>query len=75
MQHIAITAHRDDVIARVAALAGDDREVVAKSPYVLVGSVGEIVVQLEEARARWGFSYFVTREAESTGSVIAALTH
>jgi hypothetical protein len=47
--------------------------VLLASPYVLVGSVTEIVEQLHRVRERWGFSYFVTRDAEATAAVIDRL--
>jgi probable F420-dependent oxidoreductase len=42
------------LMGRADEITEDD---VLNSPYVALGSVGEIVAQLEAARERWGFSY------------------
>ena len=42
-------------------------------PYLLVGTVDEIVDKLSTCHARWGISYFVVRELDSFAPVIAAL--
>jgi probable F420-dependent oxidoreductase len=46
--------HPGGFTARADELTEDD---VLTSPYVVLGSVDEIVQQLHEARDRWGFSY------------------
>jgi probable F420-dependent oxidoreductase len=73
VQHVEITDDRVGVATKVAARVGVPPEVVIESPYVLIGTVGEIVDALHHARERFGFSYFVTRAAAETGRVIAAL--
>ena len=54
------------------------KEVVAQSPALIAGSVGEIIETLQERRARWGFNYVVVQQnggqgLEQFGEVIAAL--
>jgi len=73
VQHVAITTRRDEVLEQVADYTHDDPEILAKAPYLLIGTVDQIVEQIHHARQRWGFSYFATRDAEATGAVIAAL--
>ncbi len=73
VQHLAITDDREGAVAPLAALTGADPAVLLSSPYILVGSVTEIVEQLHRVRERWGFSYFVTRDADATAPVIEAL--
>lgn len=73
VQHIAITDDREAAVAPLASFTGVDPPVLLASPYVLVGSVDEIVEQLSRVRERWGFSYFVTRDAEATAPVIAGV--
>jgi probable F420-dependent oxidoreductase len=73
VQHIEITDDRRAAVERVAAYTGGDPAVMLAAPYLLIGSVDEIVEQLHGARGRWGFNYFVTRRAEPTGQVIAAI--
>lgn len=73
VQHIEITTHRRSVIDGVAAAVAADPAVVSETPYVLAGTVHQITDQLHAARARWGFTYFVTRDADATAPVIEAL--
>jgi probable F420-dependent oxidoreductase len=73
VQHIAITDDRAAAVGPIAALTGTDPDVLLASPYLLVGSVSQVVEQLLHARDRWGFSYFVTRDATATAPVIDAL--
>jgi probable F420-dependent oxidoreductase len=58
-----------------AALGGLDPDDVLESPFVLVGSVDEIVERLHERRARWGYSYYTVQQpaAREFAAVIAAL--
>lgn len=50
-------------------------EVVAASPYALVGTVDHIVEQLIERRERWGFSYMIVgpEDIDAFAPVVAAL--
>jgi hypothetical protein len=41
-------------VARADELSEDD---ILESPYFALGTVGQIVSQIEAARERWGFSY------------------
>ena len=45
-----------------AALRGLDPDDVLASPFVLVGSVDEIVERLQERRERWGYSYYTVQQ-------------
>jgi probable F420-dependent oxidoreductase len=74
VQLISLTDDRSTVAAGVGRELHVDPAVVLGSPYMLIGTVEEIVDQLHAARERWGFSYFVTRDAEQTAPVIAALS-
>jgi alkanesulfonate monooxygenase SsuD/methylene tetrahydromethanopterin reductase-like flavin-dependent oxidoreductase (luciferase family) len=73
VQHVEITTDRRAAAERVAARIEMDPEVLLDAPYMLIGTVGEIVDQLHRARKRWGFSYFVTRDSGQTAPIIAAL--
>ena len=73
VQYVEIT---NDRVASAAAVAGRldvDPAIVLDTPYMLIGTVAEIVEQLHRARERFGFSYFVTRDPAQTAPVIAAL--
>ncbi len=73
VQQVAITSDRQAAVEPISAWTGTDPGILLAAPYLLVGTTNEIVEQLHEARARWGFSYFVTRDAEATAPVIEAL--
>ena len=73
VQHVAITADREAAVEPISAWTGTDPATLLAAPYLLVGTAHQIVEQLHEARARWGFSYFVTRDAEATAPIIEAL--
>ena len=49
---------------------------VLASPFVLIGSVDEMVAQLQARRRRWGISYHVTQEAyaDALAPVVARLS-
>ena len=51
-------------------------EEILEAPYVLIGTVEEMVEALHARRARWGLSYFVTFEPymENLAPVVARLT-
>jgi probable F420-dependent oxidoreductase len=60
VQRVVETADRrgvaEELARRWTALSADE---VLDSPFVLLGSVDEIVAQLVARRARWGISYYV----------------
>jgi probable F420-dependent oxidoreductase len=67
----------DDGDAAIAALCERipslDPAEVRELPYVLVGTVGEIVDKLRRCRERWGITYFVVRSLDDFTPVIAAV--
>ncbi|HEX4492484.1 MAG TPA: TIGR03621 family F420-dependent LLM class oxidoreductase [Acidimicrobiia bacterium] len=73
VQHIEITDDRRAAAETVGARIDADPDVLLAAPYMLIGTVAEIVAQLHATRERWGFTYFVTRDAEQTAPIIAAL--
>jgi len=52
-----------------------DADAVLSSPYVLLGTVDEIVETLQERRARWQFSYYVCNDdtVETMAPIVARL--
>jgi probable F420-dependent oxidoreductase len=74
VQHVEITDDRRAAGAAVGARIDGDADVLLGSPYMLIGTVDEIVAQLHATRERWGFTYFVTRDADQTAPLIAALS-
>ena len=73
VQHIEITHDRRSVAERISTVVKNPVEPMLTAPYMLIGTLDEIVEQLHQARERWGFSYFATPELEPTARVIEAL--
>jgi probable F420-dependent oxidoreductase len=73
VQHTEITNDRRASAERIATLLEVDPDILLDAPYMLLGTVAQIVEQLHGARERFGFTYFVTRDAEQTAPIIAAL--
>jgi probable F420-dependent oxidoreductase len=73
VQQVEITDHRRAVVETAATRVGGDVDAMLSAPYILVGTVDEIVQQVQDARGRWGFTYFVTRSLEPTARIIDAL--
>jgi probable F420-dependent oxidoreductase len=57
----------------IAARFELDEAVVADSPFVLAGTVEQLVDKLERIRERTGISHYVIRDAEAFAPVVAAL--
>jgi probable F420-dependent oxidoreductase len=73
VQFTTVGAGADDAIATAAARLGMDAAVVAGSPFLLFGSVDQVVDGLERRRELLGISHVVVRELESFAPVVAAL--
>ncbi len=73
VQHIEITTDRRGVIEAIAARVGGDVDQMMTAPYLLVGTIEQIIEQLTEARDHWDFSYFVTRSIDNTAPILEAL--
>ena len=75
LRYAAVTDDGHGAAAKIAAAAGLTAEDVLASPFVLVGSVEEIVERLEERRERWGYSYYTVQQpaAKDFAAVVAAL--
>jgi probable F420-dependent oxidoreductase len=63
------TAVLGQVCERVEGLTVEHADAI---PYLLIGTVDEIVEKLSACHARWGISYFAVRELESFAPVVAA---
>jgi probable F420-dependent oxidoreductase len=74
VQRVEIT---DDRSAAIKALCdrieGLDPAHAEVTPYLLIGTVEEIIDHLHRCRDRWGISYFAVRDLDSFVPVIAAL--
>ena len=77
VQQVVVTGDRRSAakeLARRWPMLGVDA--ILASPFLLLGSVDEIVAQLVERRARWGVSYYVVFESalDAFAPVVARLT-
>ena len=72
---VHVTDDRDPIAAGVASRFGVRPEVALETPAVLVGSIEQIVEDLETRRERWQMSYVVVPEAfdEVMAPVVAQL--
>jgi hypothetical protein len=63
VQRVVVTDDRrkaaEELTARWTQLSADD---ILRSPYVLIGTVDQMVEDLQARRERWGISYYVVRE-------------
>jgi alkanesulfonate monooxygenase SsuD/methylene tetrahydromethanopterin reductase-like flavin-dependent oxidoreductase (luciferase family) len=74
VQMVQITDDRDKALERICDLVdGLTMEDADTAPYLLVGTVDEIVLHLMTCRERWGISYFAVRELDSFEPVLKAL--
>lgn len=71
-----VTDDRQAAVAEIARRYEEDDDVIAGSPYVLVGTLHEIRAQLAERRRRLGISYFSLRgpHIEVVAPVVRELT-
>ncbi len=74
VQIVQITDDRDAALAkvceRVDGLSMDDAE---STPYLLIGTVDEIVLHMMTCNERWGINYFAVRELDDFEPVLRAL--
>jgi hypothetical protein len=75
LQRVIVTDDPGGRPGAVPALDPLSMEDILGSPFVLLGSVDEIVADLEARRARWGLSYYVVQEpyADALNPVVARL--
>jgi len=63
LQRVVVTGDRrkaaEELTSRWRELSADE---VLESPYVLIGTVNDIVADLQARRERWGISYYIVRE-------------
>ncbi|MBI5090599.1 MAG: TIGR03621 family F420-dependent LLM class oxidoreductase [Actinobacteria bacterium] len=68
---VAVDAHAR--IDQLASRFGLDRDQLVETPFVLAGSVEQVIDEVERLRERLGVSHIVVREPESFAPVVAAL--
>jgi probable F420-dependent oxidoreductase len=73
VQAVVIGAEADAAADRASERLDLDRTEIASSPFVLFGSVEQVVDELEARRESLGISHVVVRDAESFAPVVEAL--
>lgn len=73
VQIVDITEQREFSLRSISDNVGSDVDVLDACPYVLVGTVDEIVAKVLRCRERWGITYFAVRALEPFGDVIDAV--
>jgi hypothetical protein len=73
VQSTVVGEGADAAVAEASASLGLTADEVAGSPFVLLGSVDQLVDELERRRERLGISHIVVRDAEGFAPVVAAL--
>lgn len=74
VQVIHIGDGAEAALADTAAALGVDESLVAETPFVLIGSVEQVVDELERRRQALGISHLVVRDAEGFAPVVTALS-
>ena len=72
---VTVTDDPDAAMQGIADFTGASKEMIAASPFALVGPPGKLAEDLLARRERWGFNYVIVgqNEIESFAPVVAAL--
>jgi probable F420-dependent oxidoreductase len=74
VQVVQITDDREAALAKVVErVDGLTMEDASSTPYLLIGTVDDIVLQMMTCNERWGISYFAVRELDDFEPVLRAL--
>ena len=74
VQVVQITGDRESALAKVVErVDGLTMEDAMATPYLLIGTVEEIVLHLMTCNERWGINYFAVRELDDFEPVLRAL--
>jgi probable F420-dependent oxidoreductase len=73
---VQVVPNRSEAVDQLAQLMSVDPKQVATSPIAMIGTVDELIEELQQRRELFGFSYIVVHEAEmeAFAPVVAALT-
>lgn len=73
---VFVTDDVDQALGTLSEFTGAPGEVIADSPFALVGPVDKLIDDLQERRERWGFSYVIVgqNDVDSFAPVVAALS-
>lgn len=73
VQHTHVGGGAAEVAAEFASRLGADAELVARTPFALIGSQDEVVDRLQRLRDHLGINHFVVRDVEGFAPVVAEL--
>ena len=73
MQFVYVGADADEQIESTADKFELSRDLIDETPFVLVGSVEQVVDKVERLRSDVGISHYVVRDPEGFAPVVAAL--
>ena len=73
VQAVVITEDRAHATAEIAGRIGLDVADALSTPFLCVGTPGEIAQHLLACRERWGFSYYSVRDIDAFAPVVARL--
>lgn len=73
---VFVTDDVDRALGTLSEFTGAPAEIIAESPFALVGPAGKIADELRERRERWGFSYVIVgqNDVDPFAPVVAELT-
>jgi alkanesulfonate monooxygenase SsuD/methylene tetrahydromethanopterin reductase-like flavin-dependent oxidoreductase (luciferase family) len=76
VQRVVVTDDRRQAAEELTRLTRLTADEILQSPYVLIGTIDQVVEDLQAYRDRWGISYYVVHEAtmEAFAPVVARLT-
>jgi probable F420-dependent oxidoreductase len=72
---VNVTDDRTGVLAGMSQMLGVEQSMVRNTPFALIGSPSQLIDDLEERRAKWGFSYVIVgaEDVDTFAPVVAAL--
>lgn len=72
---VMVTEDVDRALDTLAEFTGAPVDVIASSPFALVGPPAKLIDELQERRERWGFSYVIVgqNDVDAFAPVVAAL--
>ena len=73
---VFVTDDVDQALGTLSEFTGAPKEIIADSPFALVGPAEKIIDELQARRERWGFSYVIVgqNDVEPFAPVVAALS-
>lgn len=73
---VFVTHDVDHALGAMSEFTGAPREIIAESPFALVGPTDKIIDDLQARREQWGFSYVIVGQpdVEAFAPVVAALS-